>query len=174
MRYMDGTTKTTPCFACSDGYHFYLGANQLFHICQFAEISRANGTTYAPANPHGGERGDTYEIYQLSRYSDADYRFADYEYAQDKIQAGDYRHVYSGMLDKNTTLDTLYTLHNRDDRPFPRQMTSLSMSDIIITDKAGKRTAHYVDSFGFVELPGPFERSLSKTRKSPKRTEPER
>ena len=73
MRYMDGTTKTTPCFACSDGYHFYLGANQLFHICQFAEISRANGTTYAPANPHGGERGDTYEIYQLSRYSDADY-----------------------------------------------------------------------------------------------------
>lgn len=174
MRYMDGTTKTTPCFACSDGHHFYLGANQLFHICQFAEISRANGTTYAPANPHGGERGDTYEIYQLSRYSDADYRFADYEYAQDKIQAGDYRHVYSGMLDKDTTLDTLYTLHNRDDRPFPRQMTSLSMSDIIITDKAGKRTAHYVDSFGFVELPGPFERSLSKARKSPKRTEPER
>ena len=46
MRYMDGTTKTTPCFACSDGCHFHLGANQLFHICQFAEINRANGTTY--------------------------------------------------------------------------------------------------------------------------------
>lgn len=174
MRHMDGTTKTTPCFACSDGYHFYLGANELFHICQFAEISRENGTTYAPANLHAKERGDTYEIYQLNRNSAAEYHFADYEFAKDKIKAADYRHVYSGMLAKDTTLDALYTLHNRDDRPFAHQMTSLSMSDIIITEKKGKRTAYYVDSFGFVELPDSFEQSLSKIRKSPKRNDPER
>ena len=145
----------------------------MIDICQFAEICRANGTIYVPANTQE-DRPGTYEIYQLNRHSDADYRFADYEYAKDKINAADYRHVYSGMLATDTTLDTLYTLHNRDDRPFPRQMTSLSMSDIIVTEKAGKRTAHYVDSFGFVELPDSFERNLSKTRKSPKRTEPER
>lgn len=174
MRYMDGTMKSAPCFACSDSYHFYLGANELFHICQFAEISRANGTTYAPANPHAKERGDTYEIYQLNRNSAAEYRFADYEFAKDKIKAVDYRHVYSGMLAKETTLDALYTLHNRDERPFAHQMTSLSMSDIIITEKKGKRTAYYVDGFGFVELRDSFEQSLSKTRKSPKRNGPER
>lgn len=173
MRYMDGTTKTTPCFACSDGYHFYLGANQLFHICQFAEIGRANGTVYMPQTSHEGERADTYEIYQLSRYSAADYRFADYGYAKDKMKATDYRHVYSGMLAKDTTLDDLYLLHNRDDRPFAHQMASMSMSDIIITAKAGKRTAYYVDSFGFSELPSGFERQLSKG-KTQKRTEPER
>lgn len=173
MRYMDGTTKTTPCFACSDGYHFYLGANQLFHICQFAEISRANGTIYMPQTSHEGERADTYEIYQLSRYSAADYRFADYGYAKDKMKASDYRHVYSGILAKDTTLDNLYMLHNSDNRPFARQMTSLSMSDIIITEKKGKRTAYYVDSFGFTELSPRFERQLSKVRKI-KRIEPER
>ena len=80
MRCMDGTTKTTPCFACSDGYHFYLGTNQLFHICQFAEINRANGTIYMPQTSHEGERADTYEIYQVNRYSTADYRFADYAF----------------------------------------------------------------------------------------------
>ena len=173
MRYMDGTTKTTPCFACSDGYHFYLGANQLFHICQFAEISRANGTIYMPQTSHEGERADTYEIYQLSRYSAADYRFADYGYAKDKMKANDYRHVYSGMLAKDTTLDNLYMLHNSDNRPFAHQMSSMSMSDIIVTDKAGKRTAYYVDSVGFSELPTGFERQLSKGR-TQKRTEPER
>ena len=173
MRTMDGTTKIVPCFACSDGYHFYLGANQLFHICQFAEISRANGTTYMPQISHEGEHADTYEIYQVSRYSAADYRFADYGYAKNKMKAVDYRHVYSGMLARDTTLDDLYRLHNRDDRPFAHQMTSLSMSDIIITEKSGKRTAHYVDSFGFIELPHEMERQLSQARKQ-KRSEPER
>lgn len=140
MRYMDGTTKTTPCFACSDGHHFYLGANQLFHICQFAEIGRANGTVYMPQTSHKGERADTYEIYQLSRYSAADYRFADYGYAKDKMKAIDYRHVYSGMLAKDTTLDDLYLLHNRDDRPFAHQMTSMSKEQItILFVQPGKR-----------------------------------
>lgn len=173
IRYMDGTTKTTPCFAFSDGYHFYLGANQLFHICQFAEISRANGTIYMPQTSHEGERADTYEIYQISRSSSADYRFEGYDYAKGKIKSTDYRHVYSGMLAKDTTLDDLYLLHNRDDRPFAHQMTSMSMSDIIVTGKAGKRTTYYVDSFGFTELPTGFERQLSKGR-TQKRTEPER
>ena len=77
------------------------------------------------------------------------------------------------MLAEDTTLDDLYMLHNSDDRPFARQMTSLSMSDIIITEKKGKRTAYYVDSFGFTELSPRFERQLSKVRKI-KRIEPER
>lgn len=172
MRYMDGTTKNIPCYACFDDNHFYLGGRKLFHICQFAEISRANGTLYVPANPQA-DRPGTYEIYQLNRYGDADYRFADYKYAKDKIKVADYRHAYSGMLAEDTTLDDLYMLHNSDDRPFARQMTSLSMSDIIITEKKGKRTAYYVDSFGFSELSPRFERQLSKVRKI-KRIEPER
>lgn len=89
------------------------------------------------------------------------------------MKASDYRHAYSGMLAKDTTLDDLYLLHNRDDRPFAHQMTSMSMSDIIVTEKAGKRTGYYVDSFGFTELPTGFERQLSKGR-TQKRTEPER
>ena len=171
-RYMDGTTKNIPCYACFDDNHFYLGGRKLFHICQFAEISRANGTLYVPANPQA-DRPGTYEIYQLNRYGDADYRFADYKYAKDKIKVTDYRHAYSGMLAEDTTLDDLYMLHNSDDRPFARQMTSLSMSDIIITEKKGKRTAYYVDSFGFTKLSPRFERQLSKVRKI-KRIEPER
>lgn len=174
MRFMDGTTKITPCFACSDSYHFYLGENGYFHISQFAEINRANGITYKPELPHKGEYVDTYEIYQISRSSSADYRFEDYDYAKGKIKSADYRHVYSGMLARDTTLDDLYLLHNRDDRPFPGQMTSMSMSDIIITEKKGKRTAYYVDSFDFVKLPDSFAHSLSKTRRSPKRKAPER
>lgn len=171
-RYMDGTTKNIPCYACFDDNHFYLGGRKLFHICQFAEISRANGTLYVPANPQA-DRPGTYEIYQLNRYGDADYRFADYKYAKDKIKVADYRHAYSGMLAEDTTLDDLYMLHNSDDRPFAHQMASMSMSDIIVTEKAGKRTAYYVDSFGFAELPTGFERQLSKGR-TQKRTAPER
>ena len=176
LRYMDGSVKSAPCHACSSDEHFYFG-HEMYHIRQFAEINRANGIICAPTVPHPENKSGYYEVYQLRRTSKADYRFTSYALAKEKIKATDYTHVYSGMMPEGMTLDRIYALHNRKDRPFPRRMTSLSVSDILIITKAGCRRAFYVDSCDFKELPASLETDLSKRRKrrkSPRQTEPAR
>lgn len=156
LQYPDGSKKTIPCKAYPDGHHFTLGNGSVLHICQFAELCRKNGITYAPAHPLPTDVVNTYEIYQIARSSPCEYVFLNYEHSKDLLNAADYQLAYRGMLGSRLTLDNIFDLHNRPDRPIPAGMRSVSVSDIIILHQNGKDSAHYVDSIGFVKLPDSF------------------
>ena len=167
LQYPDGSTKTVPCKACPDDHHFTLGNGGVLHICQFAELCRKNGITYAPAHSLPEDVVNTYEIHQIARSSPCEYVFLNYEYSKDLLNAADYQLAYRGMLGSHLTLDNIFDLHNRPDRPLPAGMRSVSVSDIIILHQNGKDSAHYVDSIGFVKLPDTFCSSLKSQLKSP-------
>lgn len=167
LQYPDGSTKTVPCKACPDDHHFTLGNGGVLHICQFAELCRKNGITYAPAHSLPEDVVNTYEIYQIARSSPCEYVFLNYEHSKDLLNAADYQLAYRGMLGSRLTLDNIFDLHNRPDRPLPAGMRSVSVSDIIILHQNGKDSAHYVDSIGFVKLPDTFCSALKSQLKSP-------
>lgn len=174
LRYHDGSTRAMPCHAHPDGYHFELGKWNTFHICEFAEICRRNGTIYEPAAPRGGLNVNTYDVYQISYIQSVDYSFRDYECAKEIMRPDDYKLVYSGMLGERLTLDSLFNLHNMDERPLPRGMRSVSMSDIIILHQNGESTAYYVDAIDFAKLPDTFCKALEPRIYLPEKTAPER
>ena len=68
------------------------------------------------------------------------------------IDAENYKCVYSGRLHENEKLDDLYAIFN-DNPPADYKAHSMSVSDVIITNRGGDMQAYYVDRFGFAELP---------------------
>ena len=68
------------------------------------------------------------------------------------IDAANYKCVYSGRLRENEKLDDLYAMFN-DNPPADYKAHSMSVSDVIITNRGGDMQAYYVDRFGFAELP---------------------
>lgn len=68
------------------------------------------------------------------------------------IDAANYKCVYSGRLHGNEKLDDLYAVFN-DNPPADYKAHSMSVSDVIITNRGGDMQAYYVDRFGFAELP---------------------
>lgn len=102
--------------------------------------------------------GDAYALYQL-KHGDGlrDLRFEPSKRAQGAIDKANYQIVYTGALpqiaDKNVLLEQLYQQFNID-HPSDFRGHSLSMSDVIALKQNGVVSAHYVDTFGFVELPG--------------------
>ena len=88
-----------------------------------------------------------------------DFRFMDMEYLRQKemqVSHDNYGAVYSGSLppgtDSRDALDNIYTRFNID-RPQDFTGHSLSVSDIIVLRQQGRVSCHYVDSWGFKELP---------------------
>ena len=68
------------------------------------------------------------------------------------IDAANYKCVYSGRLHENEKLDDLYAMFN-DNPPADYKAHSMSVSDVIITNRGGDMQAYYVDRFGYEELP---------------------
>ena len=68
------------------------------------------------------------------------------------IDAANYKCVYSGRLHENEKLDDLYAVF-KDNPPADYKAHSMSVSDVIITNRGGDMQAYYVDRFGFAELP---------------------
>lgn len=68
------------------------------------------------------------------------------------IDVANYKCVYSGRLHENEKLDDLYAMFN-DNPPADYKAHSMSVSDVIITNRGGDMQAYYVDRFGFAELP---------------------
>ena len=95
-----------------------------------------------------------YEIYQLNA-GGRDYMFLNMK----ELRAmrvtpniSNYDNVYKGTLEPGMTLDSLFDKFNVD-RPEDFKGHSLSVSDVIaVTDEHGK-TAWFVDSMGFTQLP---------------------
>ena len=87
------------------------------------------------------------------------------EIAGRSVDWGNYKHVYTGALEKGgasatSILEALYSKFNLA-RPEDFVGHSLSVSDIVVLHQGGKASPHYVDSFGFKEVPeflaGPYK-----------------
>lgn len=84
-----------------------------------------------------------YEIYQTNR---RDLVFMEYSPARLAAGAKDYELVYKGQMERWETLDSIYSRHNRDDRPNAKTMRSVSVSDIIVTHKDNETHAFYAST----------------------------
>ena len=97
-----------------------------------------------------------YGIYQLGDSEKArDYRFMGFDYIEKqgiKIVKDDYNLIYSAPLYPVDTLDAIYEKFNIM-HPADFKGHSLSVSDVIVIQEEGKVSAHFVDRFGFRELP---------------------
>ena len=167
----DGQEETFPCRYIDDTH--FEAYQSVYHIYQFAEMMERNGNICRPEHPQPGDVLDTYEIYQLKDSRDTDYGFMPYDYAKGKIRPEHYRRAYAGVLAPKVTLEDLYRKHNQGSRPFGSRMQSLSMSDVVVLNRDGKRQAFYVDRVGFAEC-GEFLKPPRRTRTSRKRKNPER
>ena len=175
ISYLDGGKRCVPCEYIDDTHVDIDGT--AFHICQFAELMMRNGATYEPEHPPAEPTYGTYEIYQIKDVGRVDYCFMEYERAKKQFDPNDYRREYAYMLPKDMTLEEVFSRHNADTRPFSMRMRSMSVSDVLVVDRGGKKTAYYVDSFGFQEVKQFFKQKGPKKNTRPiskKRTEPER
>lgn len=105
--------------------------------------------------------GDSFAIYQLRDSEDAALlRFMNSEYLEKKglsAQKENYVAVYAGELDRRgDTQDRLNELYETFNIRRPENFCghSLSISDIVALKQNGVVSCHYVDSWGFKELPG--------------------
>ena len=100
--------------------------------------------------------GNRYGIYQIVDGTRADdFQFMGMD-AFDKqgipVLREDYQLVYSGILGEEDSLDSIFEKFNLD-RPEDFRGHSISVSDIVLLHEDGRNTAHFVDSFGFREVP---------------------
>lgn len=88
-------------------------------------------------------------IYQLKE-SAGSLLFADYSRAK-PVQAQNYACVYTCERPDDTSLDDIFEEFNLFS-PADFRGHSLSVSDVIVTTRANKTAAHYVNIFGFIRL----------------------
>jgi ltrC-like protein len=125
---------------------------------EIAQEAAAAGMTveeYAAAGYEAPQQ-DTFSIYQLRGGEDTrDYRFEPYERLQAAglaVDRANYDLVYTAPLDGSTSLEDIYRTFNID-HPADFRGHSLSVSDVVVLHQNGQDTAHYVDSFGYREVP---------------------
>ena len=99
---------------------------------------------------------DTFSIYQLKQGDETrDFRFEPYDRLQaagNVVDRVNYELVYSAELTAGTSLEDIYTRFNID-HPKDFKGHSLSVSDVVVLHQNGQDAAHYVDSFGYKEVP---------------------
>lgn len=114
--------------------------------------------------------GDRYAIYHVDEGTPGkQHLFMDMAMVKEDgitIDAANYKCVYSGRLHENEKLDDLYAVFN-DNPPADYKAHSMSVSDVIITNRGGDMQAYYVDRFGFAELPDFAAQREKKTRYCP-------
>jgi hypothetical protein len=99
---------------------------------------------------------NSYDIYQLKNEEKNRYiKFMGMDYLRRKgipVQRDNYDLVYHAPLGDNETLDSIYETFNLR-HPADFRGHSLSVSDVVVFHKDGADTAHYVDRFGFADVP---------------------
>ena len=115
---------------------------------------------------------DCYLLMQLKRDADPALRFASMRYLEKQNidpAIENYEILYRGNLPtgkrgvlQSELLEQLYQKFNCA-QPMDYHGHSLSVSDVILLNQAGKISAHYVDSIGFKELPGFLDKKPERT-----------
>ena len=99
---------------------------------------------------------DRFGIYQLKDTEEArDIHFMGMDYLESKgiaVTKDNYDLLYTAPLEEGTSLEDIYTRFNID-RPADFRGHSLSVSDVVVLHHNGENTSHYVDSFGYREVP---------------------
>ena len=99
---------------------------------------------------------DTFSIYQIKGGDETrDLRFEPYDRlhaAGNVVDKANYELVYSAELTPGTSLEDIYTRFNID-HPKDFKGHSLSVSDVVVLHQNGQDTAHYIDSFGYKDVP---------------------
>ena len=110
---------------------------------------------YAKAQEAEADK-DTFSIYQLKQGDETrDFRFEPYNRLQaagNVVDKANYELVYSAELTPGTSLEDIYTRFNIE-HPKDFKGHSLSVSDVVVLHQDGQDAAHYVDSFGYKEVP---------------------
>ena len=103
-----------------------------------------------------GQDKDTFSIYQIKGGDETrDFRFEPYDRLQaagNAVDRANYELIYSAPLAPGTSLEDIYTRFNID-HPADFKGHSLSVSDVVVLHQNGQDAAHYVDSFGYKEVP---------------------
>ncbi|MBQ9928169.1 MAG: nucleotidyltransferase domain-containing protein, partial [Lachnospiraceae bacterium] len=130
-----------------------------------------NGLEESSANQealllHGSD--NQFGIYQLKDTPEArDIRFMNMDYLESKgisVNRENYDLVYTAPLEDGTNLEDIYTKFNID-HPDDFRGHSLSVSDVVVFHQNGENTSHYVDSFGYREVPE-FVQEIAKEKSS--------
>lgn len=121
-----------------------------------AEREEARNTAEIPMLEQTDPDQDTFSIYQL-KDGDAmwDYHFQPYDRLQAaglSVEAANYELIYTAELASGTSLEEIDTRFSID-RPSDFKGHSLSISDIVVLHQNGQDTAHYVERFGYMEVP---------------------
>ena len=99
---------------------------------------------------------DRFGIYQLKDTEGArDIHFMGMDYLESKgiaVTKENYDLLYTAPLEEGTSLEDIYTRFNIE-RPADFRGHSLSVSDVVVLHQNGENTSHYVDSFGYREVP---------------------
>ena len=99
---------------------------------------------------------DRFGIYQLKDTEEArDIHFMGMDYLESKgiaVTKENYDLLYTAPLEEGTSLEDIYTRFNIV-RPADFRGHSLSVSDVVVLHQNGENTSHYVDSFGYREVP---------------------
>ena len=99
---------------------------------------------------------DRFGIYQLKDTEEAsDIHFMGMDYLESKgiaVTKENYDLLYTAPLEEGTSLEDIYTRFNIE-RPADFRGHSLSVSDVVVLHHNGENTSHYVDSFGYREVP---------------------
>ncbi len=118
-----------------------------------AQEQFAQGQTEQETPPQ--EKG-TFSIYQIKGGDETrDLRFEPYDRLTatgHRVDPENYALVYSAELTPGTSLEDIYTRFNID-HPKDFKGHSLSVSDVVVLHQNGQDTAHYVDSFGYKNVP---------------------
>jgi hypothetical protein len=122
---------------------------------EYASESAKNSET-AKESGFINSNADMFGIYQLKDIEDLRYhRFASIKQLEADnlaVDRSNYDLAYTAPLPPKETLDDIYSRFNSE-RPKDYTGRSLSVSDVVVIQRGGDVTAHYVDNAGFAELP---------------------
>ena len=111
---------------------------------------RFDADTYFPWGFRSEKREPLhYEIYQARNGNPI---FMNYANAKCNMQLADYQSVFKGQIEQWNTLDDIYSIHNRDDRPNASTMHSVSVGDIIVINKEKEAHAFFVQPIGYKQV----------------------
>lgn len=108
-------------------------------------------------------KDNRFGIYQVKRDLTRDYAFESLERLQSRglfVDRNHYDLVYLNDLPPSATLEDIYEQFNIN-HPDDYTGRSLSVSDIVVIRKDGETKAHYVNDFGFQEIPDFLEEEHS-------------
>ncbi len=115
-------------------------------------------------------RDNQFGIYQLNNSPQArDIHFMNSDFLEMKgiaVARENYDLIYTAPLEEGTSLEDIFTRFNID-RPEDFRGHSLSVSDVVVLHQNGENTCHFVDSFGYKEVPE-FIQEIAQERQTDK------